>query len=228
MARGFQARYHEVMIRLFLVRHGETDWNRDGRYQGQTDVPLNAEGRRQAALLRDRLRDERFTGCFTSALGRAVESAEIVLAARACPIRPTAGLNELHYGEWEGLTTAEIKARFADSWAAFIADPVRNAPPGGETRLQLRDRVVGVLDAIAAEYRGRDASLLVAAHGGTIRALVATILNISLDDLWKLRQDNAALTIVDLYSTGGELALFDDTAHLGPSKSSRPDRPPVH
>jgi broad specificity phosphatase PhoE len=216
------------MIRLFLVRHGETDWNRDGRYQGQTDIPLNAVGRRQAALLRDRLRDEQFTSCYSSSLGRAVETAEIVLGGRDRPILRTSGLNELNYGDWEGLVTAEIIARFPDAWAAFIADPVRNAPPGGETRARLRDRVDGVLQAISAEYLGRDVSLLVAAHGGTIRALVASILNISLYDLWKLRQDNAALTIVDLYSAGGEMVLFNDTAHLGPSKSSRPDRPPVH
>ncbi len=227
MTSGRWRQYYEVMIRLFLVRHGITDWNYEGRYQGQVDVPLNAEGRRQVALLRDRLRDEQFTACFSSALGRARESAEIILAGRPCHVRQMADLNELNYGEWEGLTTAEIKARFPEAWNTFVVDPVHSAPPGGESRLHLARRVDRAFAEIQREFVDGDARALVAAHGGTIRGAVASYLGIAADHLWKLRQDNAALTIVDVYPSGGELALFNDTAHLGPSKSW-PDRLPAH
>src|SRR5579871_6272016 len=165
------------MNRLFLVRHGITEWNHNGLYQGQLDVPLSTKGRLQVTALRERLRDEEFTVCYSSALQRARTSAEILLEEHFCPLLESADLNEMCYGEWEGLSRAQIEERYPLAWAHFVSDPTRHAPPGGETRRDLQHRVEHVLDAIAQEYE--NATILLVAHGGSLRAIVAFYLNLS-------------------------------------------------
>lgn len=204
------------MNRLFMVRHGVTDWNDAGIYQGQSDVPLSDAGRRQIAALRERLREERFAVCYTSALQRARVSAEILLEGRPCPVRQTMDLNEMHYGAWEGLSRSQIKERFPEDWARFRADPLRHPPSGGETLRDVQLRVARMLTGIAGEFH--DADILVVAHGGSLRAIVAHYLDLEPPDFWKLRLDNASISVVEVNARGGLLALFNDTAHLGPRK----------
>src|SRR5579871_5053344 len=103
------------MNRLFLVRHGITEWNHNGMYQGQLDVPLSTKGRLQITALRERLREEQFTICYTSALQRARTSAEILLEEHFCPLRETPDLNEMSYGAWEGLNRAQIVAQYPEA-----------------------------------------------------------------------------------------------------------------
>jgi broad specificity phosphatase PhoE len=214
-----------LVNRLFLVRHGITEANHLGVYQGQTDVPLSTKGRLQLAALRERLRDERFTAAYSSVLSRARVSAEILLEEHFCPLRETPDLNEISYGEWEGLTRAQVQARFPEAWAYFVEDPAVRAAPGGETRPQLRARAGRVLEEVADQFE--DASILIASHGGTLREIIGGYLNLPADEIWKLRLENASLSIVDVYAGGGVLTLFNDTAHLGPRKTSLGGEP-VH
>lgn len=204
------------MSRLFLVRHGLTEWNQGERYQGQIDVQLAAKGRRQAAALRDRLRNEQFDVCYASALGRARETAETILEEHFCPLHARAELNELSYGAWEGLTRAEIIDRYPRDWERHILDPAAYPPTDGESRAELRARVVRTLETIEAAHR--DASILVVSHGGTIRMIIAHYLGIDDNHLRKLRVDNVSLSVVDIYPGWGLLSLFNDTAHLLPGK----------
>ncbi len=180
------------------------------------DVPLSAKGKLQIAALRERLRDEPFAACYTSRLERARVSAEILLEEHFCPLHATHDLNELSYGEWEGLTRAPARARDPEGWRRFSEDPVYQAPPGGENRSDLHTRVARVLEEIADRHQ--DASILIASHGGALRAIIAEYLNLDLSEEWKLRSDNASLTLIDVYGSGGVLSLFNDTAHLGPRK----------
>lgn len=211
--------------RLFLVRHGITEANYLGIYQGQADVPLSAKGRLQIAALRERLRDERFAVCYTSALARARVSAEILLEEHFCPLRSTPNLNELSYGAWEGLTRAQVRERYPDAWEEFLEDPIIHAAPGGETNADLRARVTRVLAEIADQYQ--DEAILIVSHGGTLRAIIAGYLNLDPSESWKLRIDNASLSVIDVYAGGGVLTLFNDTAHLGGRKPPL-GREPVH
>lgn len=213
------------MNRLFLVRHGVTEWNHDGRYQGQIDAPLSAKGRLQAAAIRERLRDEPFTSCYTSTLQRARVTAEIILEEHFCPLEQTADLNEMYYGAWEGLLRSEIIERFPEDWARHGADPLRYPPTDGESRADFARRVERAMTAIARAQR--DATVLVVAHGGSIRAVVGTALGLPMEAWRKLRMDNASLTILEVYEDGGVLSLFNDTVHLGMRKAP-PEREPAH
>ena len=201
------------MNRLILVRHGITAWNANGRYQGQTDIPLNEEGLQQAQVTRERLRSEQFTACYTSALSRARVTAEVILEAHRCPISETPELNEMNYGDWEGLTRAEILEHYADNWKDMLADPLHVAPSNGESRLELQQRVARVITAIEREHR--NACLLIVSHGGTIRAIVSHYLRLPGVEARRLRLDNTGISVVDSFDGDGILALFNDTAHLG-------------
>jgi broad specificity phosphatase PhoE len=142
---------------VILVRHGETDWNREKRWQGWADPPLNDEGRRQAAGLAERLRGVPFDAVYTSDLRRAHETAEIVAAPHGVPVVADAGLREIDVGSWSGLTLAEIEERFGDE------------RPDGETREEHRARVRAAAARLIAAHP--DERILIVTHGGTIRAL---------------------------------------------------------
>jgi len=157
---------------LFLARHGETDWNLAGRWQGHTDVPLNATGRAQAATLADRLRGQGIGAVVSSDLARARCTAEIVAGALGVPLAHLdPDLREQRFGRFEGLTPAECEARFPDDWARYAADR-QAAPPGGESRSALAERVLRAVEGAAARL---DERVLLVTHGGAIRALLASL-----------------------------------------------------
>lgn len=158
---------------VLLVRHGETDWNAAGRWQGHTDVPLNSAGRGQAVALAARLRAEGVRAIATSDLCRARGTAEIVGEALGLEVALVdANLRERAYGKWEGLTRRECEARFPEEWARHVSDP-RSPPPGGETADALLARVVPAIHG-AAERLASPAVLVT--HGGVMRAFLAAAL----------------------------------------------------
>jgi broad specificity phosphatase PhoE len=167
--------------RLVLVaRHGQTDWNLRGRWQGHTDVPLNDTGRDQARALGESLRGTPIAHVVASDLSRALETARIVAAAIDAPVRaPDPDLRERGFGVFEGLTREECAAQHPEAWARWSAD-LRAVPPGAEDQTHLAIRVTrGVLRAAArpdGEHVGHAAgTVLVVSHGGAIRALIAGI-----------------------------------------------------
>jgi broad specificity phosphatase PhoE len=163
---------------LFLVRHGETDWNRDRRFQGHADPPLNETGREQAHALATELAGEGIELVYTSDLARAVETAEIVAARLGTDVRSMRDLREIDVGEWQGLTWQEIEERYpagARSWHEHGA-----GWESGETYEQLGERVVAALRRIASEHP--EERVLVVGHGGTIRATRAFIEGLSVPE----------------------------------------------
>jgi probable phosphoglycerate mutase len=146
------------MTTLLLARHGETDWNRQGRWQGWADPPLNELGREQARVLAEQLRSTPFDAVYSSDLRRAHETAQIVGAPHGVEVRIERDLREIDVGSWSGLTRAEIAKRFPDGLR-----------PDGETREQHAERVLAAVTRIARENEGR--RVLIVTHGGTLRTL---------------------------------------------------------
>lgn len=143
---------------ILLARHGETDWNRDGRFQGHADPPLNELGRSQALELAERLAATPFDAVYSSDLARAHETAEILAASHGVPVIADAGLREVDVGSWSGLTRAEIAERFPDA-----------EHHDGETRGEHLARVLVAVERIARTHPGE--RILIVSHGGSLRAL---------------------------------------------------------
>lgn len=199
--------------KLFLVRHGETLWNHTLRYQGHADIALTESGIEQARALARRLKDQRFAAFYSSDLRRAYDTACILAEPHGAEVLRMPELREINFGDWEGLTREEIITLYPEISGRWWSRPLETRLPGGETLDEVADRSVRALRTIAARYP--DDQVVVAAHGGTIRASVARLMRMDLNQYWRLRQDNAALTIIELFEPDrAQLLLFNDTCHL--------------
>lgn len=139
---------------LLLVRHGETDWNLEGRYQGSADVPLNATGRRQAERVAERLTRERIDAVYSSPLQRALDTALAIARAQGLEVRTDPRLAEIALGEWEGMLASRIAERCPELHHRWTVDPRGMRPPGGETILEVHDRAVAAVEEMAARHPG--------------------------------------------------------------------------
>lgn len=205
-------------MRLILVRHGETLYNAQRRYTGQSDIPLSALGRRQADLLAASLATERLDAIVTSDLERTRATAEAIARYHALPVSEDADLREFALGEWEGYTYAEVQARDTNLVAQWRVDPTTSAPPGGETAAQLRDRCVRALRRWQTQYP--DASVLWVTHGGLIGVLLCHVLGMDLNRRWQFRHENASISEMHLRGERVTIVRLNEAAHLRASPGS--------
>lgn len=200
------------MLELTLVRHGETAWNTERRYQGGSDVPLNDVGRVQAEQLAPRLQNIAFDAVYSSDLSRAMQTAQLALAERAALIRPEPRLREINFGKFEGLTYEEIKQQYPQELATWEQD--RNMPTHGGESL---DAVVARVRDFAAHLRGTHDTqhVLVVGHGGSLGILLALALDMPPGKWWQFRFKNAGISQVQWYDDNAALLLaHNDTYHL--------------
>jgi len=199
------------LARLLLVRHGKTEWNESGRYQGISDISLSEEGLRQAEALGQRLAGEKIDAVYSSDLKRAVQTARTIASGRDLEMALCKELQEMNFGEFEGLTFAEIERRHPDNdwWTARDADMEL---PGGESISQLAARVSQFAESLSRYKEGE--TVLVVAHGGTIRALICLLLGLGLEHWWQIGLDGGSITQIDTYSERTVLTLLNDTCHL--------------
>ena len=177
------------MTELILIRHGETDWNVEGRYTGQSDVPLNANGLAQARQVAKRLRGQLLEAIYSSDLLRARQTAEAIAQATGAPLILDPRLREIHQGEWEGLHFDEIRARYAEAFQRRQQDPLNVAPPGGETVGQVRARVLAALEDILRRHpRSRVA---IVSHGLALALIKQHLQDLPIQQVWDLIPDNA-------------------------------------
>jgi broad specificity phosphatase PhoE len=196
-------------VRLLLARHGQTAWNADRRFQGGSDIPLSDFGRSQARALGRALAGYRVAAAYVSPMHRARETADLALAGTGIPVVALEELRELSLGEWEGRTVGEIRALDGDPYLAWIRAPLDFAPPGGEPLPEVAGRVRAAIDHIAARHAPGD-DVVVIAHGGVISVYACALLGCSFNSLWRLRVDNASLTVVK----PPRLVTVNDTTHL--------------
>jgi 2,3-bisphosphoglycerate-dependent phosphoglycerate mutase len=169
-----------VATTIVLVRHGETDWNRERRFQGHADVPLNADGRRQVGELAEQLAGQPFAAAYTSPLRRAAESAAILAARLGVTVHASEALREIDVGAWSGLTVEEVQARFPEGWAKWV-DWRSAGWEDGETYDELSRRVVAGLLEMGTMHP--HATVLAVTHGGPIRCATAAALGLPLREV---------------------------------------------
>ncbi len=196
-------------MRLLLVRHGQSTWNAERRFQGATDIALSALGRAQATALGQALAGYRVSAAYVSPYRRARETAEIALRDKPVPLSAMDELRELSLGDWEGCTVDEVRGREGDPYRAWLLAPHDCPPPNGEPLDAVYRRVQSAVERISAAHRD-DEDVLVVAHGGVISVYACVLLGCSFNSLWRLRVDNASLTVVK----PPRLVSLNDTAHL--------------
>ena len=198
--------------RIIAIRHGETTWNVDTRIQGRLDIPLNATGRSQAARMAQALKHEPIAAVYASDLVRAWETAEYLGRAHGLPVNAEAGLRERGFGDFEGMTFAEIEARLPDQSMRWRKRDPEFAPAGGESLVALNRRVVEAVERLAAQHPGE--LIAVVGHGGVMDVLyrAAARLHIQAPRTWTL--GNAAINRLLWTPQGFSLVGWADTQHL--------------
>lgn len=204
-------------LRLVLVRHGVTDWNREGRFQGHLDPPLSEAGRREARLAAERLASDdelRPTRVVSSTLGRAFQTAEAIAGALGdgIEVEPDPRLIEIGQGEWEGRTHAEIERNEPEQYREWLAAAGIRRPPGGEPMEEATARVEALLSDLLAADRSGTACLV--SHGGTLRILARIVFGLGKDRSWSLDVDNAAIGAVTRVDGAWRLDRWNDARHL--------------
>lgn len=201
------------MISLYFLRHGQTEWNLSGKFQGSTDVALSPLGIRQADAAAAWFDDVRLDAIYTSPLTRARMTARKVAERKNLPLVEMPDFRELCFGEWEGLTYEEINTRWPGAIDALYKKPDGLRIPGGETFDEAEARTMRGLREILASGDGEN--FLIVSHGAAIRTMLCGLLDLPLRMSWNLCQGNAAISRVDHYGEGMNwLYLLNSQEHL--------------
>ena len=184
---------------IYLVRHGETDWNRAGRLQGQTDIELNERGREQAGKLREKLAGIELDAAFSSSLKRAKETRQIILEGRDIPAWDEPLLKEMNFGQWEGDMLKEIRADAAHPLHDLFEQPGRYAaPPSAESFEELSRRTWEFMNERLRPLEAVYGSVLIVAHGGAGRSILNLLSGVLAERFWEKPMGNCAVARIAL------------------------------
>ena len=197
---------------FYIVRHGETNWNILGKTQGHGNSNLTEKGIEQATTLAQSINKYPIDYIYSSDLGRAVETANILADKLNLEVNKTKALREMGFGVWEGLLMDEIKESYADMYNTW-----RNAPhlfniPGGETLSIIKDRVEEFIKEINEKYDNKH--ILLVSHSVTVRVILLSCLGSGLENIYRIKQDNTALNIVEFKDYGPVVIKMNDTSHF--------------
>jgi len=203
-------------LRVFVVRHGETAWNAEGRFQGQMDTKLNARGIKQAELLAERLKNHKFEAVLTSPLSRARVTAEMIAEKTGIPeVTIIEELTEINHGDWEGCLADEISRKWPEILKKWHAEPEIVKMPGikGESLEDISRRCVPAVERTLSKYKG---DVLLASHDAVIKVLLCSWLAAPLSSFWRFQIPNCSITVVELLpDKTPRLLLMGDASHIG-------------
>lgn len=195
------------MLEILLIRHGQTDWNRDRRIMGRLPVPLNAAGRREVEQLSHVLRDVEIDAIYTSPLKRAVETAGRLLGRRGGRVILAPDVAEIDYGQWVGKTFDEV--RHEENYLVYHTRPSRAKAPGGERMIQVYRRTGRFIERLRKKHR--EGRVVVVSHADVIKAILVRYLKLDLNDLLKIRIDNCSLS--SLWFNGSRCRVLGVNCH---------------
>jgi alpha-ribazole phosphatase len=195
-------------MRLLLVSHAQTEWTDQSIFQGHTDIPLNERGRRQAHILQNHLAQEKLQAIVASDLRRATETATILALPHGMSVVTDPRLREMNFGEWEGLTYADIQQRFPTALAAWRESPLRMGPPQGEHLGDVERRLQGFVRDLVC--RSQESTILLVAHRGSLRTLLCILLGLPVERHWEFRLEVASLSEVRIVAGTATLMRINE------------------
>jgi phosphoserine phosphatase len=201
------------VTRFILVRHGQTTWNREERFRGQSDVPLNEIGLGQASATARRIAAEwRLSAVYCSPLLRARQTAKAIAEPFGLPVQPHSGLNDINFGLLQGLTVPEATERWPDVVRTWFDTPHLAQPPDGERLAAVSRRAMAAVNELTARHSGD--TLVVVGHLVLNRVILLGITGLGLDRFWRIGQDTCAINLFDAEDGDFTLLTLNDTCHL--------------
>lgn len=200
------------MTKVYLVRHGQTEWNKKLTFRGRIDIPLNEDGHREAEAIGDALKDKGIEAIYTSPLRRSIETAQPTAKIFHLDIVPVEGLIDISYGDWEGLTFHEVKEKYRDLYGQWEKRPDLVRFPNGESLDEVRERSFSSFRDIVKENPGQ--SILVIPHRVINKVLLCAILGLSNSHFWEIKQDTGCVNVIEYSNDRFILSMMNDTCHL--------------
>jgi len=201
------------MTRIILIRHGETTWNIEGRYQGQEDTPLSERGLKQGQLLAEGLRNIPIDRCIASPLQRAYQTCKFCADLHKLPVTTDNRLLEIAHGSWEGVLAKDIAAQYPQEFAQWHTAPHLVQMPGGENLEDVRRRARAAIDDYVTQYP--EQTILVAAHDAVNKAIICDLLGLGMEHFWQIKQDNTCINVLEHHAGEWRIVLLNATNHLG-------------
>ena len=199
-------------MRILLLRHAETEWNRERRFQGWRDVPLSVTGREQAESAARLLAATRIDAVWSSPLARARDTAAIIAAPHRLSVQESEAFREMGFGDWEGLTRDEVRERFPEAHRTWAETPHEAAWPGAETLAAVRARALAGLEALRAAHTGQTICLV--SHGITGRLLILEALGLGPDRLWSFQLSSTGISELEFRDDWTTLHRMNSLVHL--------------
>ena len=219
MRNGKRRKIKKMAVKLFLIRHGESEANVYHKFSGFQDVKLTERGIWQAGRLAKRLKAVNIDKIYCSTLKRARHTAEIVFENKKNFITPDPGLKEMNFGIWEGLTFEQVKSRYGytnDFFSWPVNVNIESSIPKGESIVELKERVMDTFSKILRKHQAseKDETIAFVCHGGTNRIILTDALNMKLNKMWYMSQDSTALNIIYYNNGSSVVKVMNDTSHL--------------
>ena len=202
-----------MTVKIILVRHGETAWNRVERFRGQFDIPLNSTGIEQAERTAQRIAKKwKPAAVHTSPLSRAYQTAERIATVCGLPVQSADGLTDIDYGDWQGLTPEAVQEKWPKLAEKWYRQPGPLKIPGGEMLSDVQMRALTALQTFSTQYK--DQEIVLVSHTVVIRAIILGILRANLDRLWKIGQEPCAINLIEYTPDNAILHSFNCVDHL--------------
>ncbi|CAK7022211.1 alpha-ribazole phosphatase [uncultured Phascolarctobacterium sp.] len=200
------------MGKIYLIRHGETDANRTFQFQGHIDNPLNSKGLRQAAALGKYYENIELDAVYSSSMQRARQTATPLAQFHGVDLQPLDELKEVSFGDWEGLSYDEIKAKWGDQLELFFKQPAQCRMPGGESFDDVAKRVQAAYNMIIEANSGKNIAIV--SHGGVVRVQLCLLLGLDINKLWMFGVHNASTTCIGRWQDRFTIEYVNDTHYL--------------
>lgn len=206
------------MTEIILARHGQTAWNKAEVFRGQMDIELDTTGLKQAELLAKYLSHRKLEAVYSSPLQRAAQTAEAIVRHHGLTVKITTGLNDIDFGEWQGLPLDEVSNKYSELYSAWMTTPHRVRFPSGESLDDIRQRAVALVNEVIEKHEG---AIVLVSHRVVNKVLICSLLGLDNSHFWNIRLDTCGLTTFEF--TDGQFVLTEhnNTSFLEPLKQDR-------
>jgi broad specificity phosphatase PhoE len=200
------------MTRVIILRHGRTEWNRIERFRGRADIELDEVGKKQAKAAAKRIKGWPVSAIYSSPLRRALSTADIIGAALHLYVQPKAGVIDIDYGEWQGLSVEDVSVKNRRLYEQWIENPDRIEFPGGERFAEVRERVSGTIDDLISKHPKE--TFVVVSHKVICQILILSLLKLDSSHFWQIEQDVCNMNIFEVRGDIPSAFSINDTCHL--------------
>ncbi|MGE5571985.1 MAG: histidine phosphatase family protein [Bacillota bacterium] len=209
-------------MKIILIRHGQTRWNKEEVFRGRADIPLDETGMAQAEAVAAALAQMKISAVYSSPLARAAETARIVARPQGLPVQLVDDLADIDCGGWEGVPVYEARSRYPEMFEAWQEAPHTVTFPGGESLDQVANRAVAAVDRIVASHAAEGETVAVVSHRVVNKLLLLRILGLGSPAFWRIRQDTCCVNIIEHGPGGYVLHLLNDRCHLAGGRIPEP------